>query len=635
VHAGVECARTTRGRAAVWIEDAAAAAAAGTAVLLFACLWSERPAAVVVDIAARVVFTEAPWPALGDALAAATADLAGLAYEPTIVTACAVTLRHLRSRCATLWPGATVDDDDVRALAADALDALDAACGHPAAMAASGGRPAPLIAAVDGLCTSIELLSNALLAPRGPTVCRPVPHVWLERASRAAAAGDGGDGAGASAGSAAAGAGDVDVPGAGAPMPWRHGTMAAALAAAPTRATWQGWLSAAMPVSAAAPVAAGEGRSSSGGGDGTTASRINVGAVCDSIARLPRDAVVLLHWLAVVAPVKLLRLPPSAVASGHGGRTEAYCLVRGPVSRLLYETAWAAHLDHGGPATGSRADTDADADAGACLGVWRTLESGVAAGAAAEHGWYTEVGGGPRGCEPDSAGATAALLLHGTSSDNAFAVLQLGLRSMSGTRLQRNGAIYGDGIYTVNDVDVALGFASATGAMWAASRVGASAPTSTAAAAGGAGGARAAADGLAALCSVSAPCDLQVVVGMYGVAAPDNRVLRNGNDVRGSRLPPASYVVVPSAAHLRPVMALVRRGGGGGDGAADGGGGDGSGSGSGGGAASASPPPQQVAPQPQPPRALIRIPVSSLIIALAVLLGALWCRSRFGTTSRW
>eukprot|EP00004_Rigifila_ramosa_P007038 TRINITY_DN1795_c0_g2_i1.p1 TRINITY_DN1795_c0_g2~~TRINITY_DN1795_c0_g2_i1.p1 ORF type:complete len:719 (+),score=140.34 TRINITY_DN1795_c0_g2_i1:179-2158(+) len=47
---------------------------------------------------------------------------------------------------------------------------------------------------------------------------------------------------------------------------------------------------------------------------------------------------------------------------------------------------------------------------------------------------------------------------HGTSFENIYSILRNGLRSLSSTRLQRNGAAYGAGVYFSNSAQYALGY---------------------------------------------------------------------------------------------------------------------------------------------------------------------------------
>ena len=55
---------------------------------------------------------------------------------------------------------------------------------------------------------------------------------------------------------------------------------------------------------------------------------------------------------------------------------------------------------------------------------------------------------------------------HGTPLENAFSILQTGLRNMSGTRGMQSGAIFGDGIYLAESIDVAKQFTSFSTEIW-------------------------------------------------------------------------------------------------------------------------------------------------------------------------
>ena len=57
------------------------------------------------------------------------------------------------------------------------------------------------------------------------------------------------------------------------------------------------------------------------------------------------------------------------------------------------------------------------------------------------------------------------MAFHGTSSENAFSVLQNGLKSFSNTRQMRSGAIFGDGVYFCEDHKVAKTFAQSVGSV--------------------------------------------------------------------------------------------------------------------------------------------------------------------------
>eukprot|EP01138_Halocafeteria_seosinensis_P012338 gb/GECG01012607.1/.p1 GENE.gb/GECG01012607.1/~~gb/GECG01012607.1/.p1 ORF type:complete len:623 (+),score=54.56 gb/GECG01012607.1/:1-1869(+) len=59
----------------------------------------------------------------------------------------------------------------------------------------------------------------------------------------------------------------------------------------------------------------------------------------------------------------------------------------------------------------------------------------------------------------------ATVAFHGSSSENAFSIIQNGLKSFSHTRQMRSGAIFGDGVYFCNAHKVAKSFAASTGSV--------------------------------------------------------------------------------------------------------------------------------------------------------------------------
>lgn len=63
-----------------------------------------------------------------------------------------------------------------------------------------------------------------------------------------------------------------------------------------------------------------------------------------------------------------------------------------------------------------------------------------------------------------------AVAFHGTSGANLHSILVEGLRPMSGTRQQRNGDAFGDGIYLSKCAQVAYGFAESA-PTWGRSRL--------------------------------------------------------------------------------------------------------------------------------------------------------------------
>jgi poly [ADP-ribose] polymerase 6/8 len=62
---------------------------------------------------------------------------------------------------------------------------------------------------------------------------------------------------------------------------------------------------------------------------------------------------------------------------------------------------------------------------------------------------------------------------HGSSMENWHAILRQGLRNLSGTDLQRNGAAYGSGVYMAKDSSTSFGY-SRVGRSWSNSKFGTS-----------------------------------------------------------------------------------------------------------------------------------------------------------------
>ena len=63
------------------------------------------------------------------------------------------------------------------------------------------------------------------------------------------------------------------------------------------------------------------------------------------------------------------------------------------------------------------------------------------------------------------------IVFHGTSFDHLHAILCQGLRVQSGTALQRNGAVYGPGIYMADEPRVAWGYATVSSGGWKSSKL--------------------------------------------------------------------------------------------------------------------------------------------------------------------
>eukprot|EP01018_Ginkgo_biloba_P036000 Gb_24116 [translate_table: standard] len=64
----------------------------------------------------------------------------------------------------------------------------------------------------------------------------------------------------------------------------------------------------------------------------------------------------------------------------------------------------------------------------------------------------------PTKFEMAKADSGSIIAFHGTSAENLHSIMRCGLLNLSNTTLQRNGAIFGEGIYLSTDIRVALSF---------------------------------------------------------------------------------------------------------------------------------------------------------------------------------
>jgi hypothetical protein len=154
----------------------------------------------------------------------------------------------------------------------------------------------------------------------------------------------------------------------------------------------------------------------------------------DEGKRMSLMGLYLLHWLLLLAPVRLVKKDKPLEAA-----VLAKMAFKG---RLGQEKCSYFHLIHGAANPHSLPSlADLPKSLPWDIGSWEKSgeyrESGVSSGPLY---WF-----------------------HGTSSELAYTILQLSLRNMSGSRREANGSMLGSGIYLSNDPSVCQEFASATG----------------------------------------------------------------------------------------------------------------------------------------------------------------------------
>jgi len=90
-----------------------------------------------------------------------------------------------------------------------------------------------------------------------------------------------------------------------------------------------------------------------------------------------------------------------------------------------------------------------------------TLVSSSTVGSVNVHSFFLDGGTSPRFADLAARGGTE-IAFHGTAPDSAWAILNGGLRNMSGTAQAKHGAAFGDGLYLARSREVALHFARST-----------------------------------------------------------------------------------------------------------------------------------------------------------------------------
>lgn len=326
-------------------------------------------------------------------------------------------------RCAVAWPPETRFGS---ALLRAALirETTEASSTMARLWCVLGGAPfcvdpsaAAVAAVVEGFAVSALLLNIAAVSSRAPVVCEPLPPCFLSGASRCA----------------------VGARAALAQQPWSPGD-GASFDVAALGVAMQG-------VAAVLSASLADGAETAGGAippawpsetrweepslqipRATSSADLDrcIRGLSNALYAAPVETLLLLHWLAVLAPVFLL--PPPSGAGGAGA----------PPLRVLGGAGGSAlrrySLHAGLPLIGR------GLSAAAVLAEpsWDRAALGM-------HGLVTvpvtpPPASGLTGAVPTGAPA-AAPLLHGTPTENAFRIVQGGLRSQSGTRHEASGAM--------------------------------------------------------------------------------------------------------------------------------------------------------------------------------------------------
>jgi len=515
-HYSPVCHGSTRLQSTCWIEHVELSTDEHIATVQLCCLWSCVPIELCVEIASGVVFSPddecsvAVTRLVDFVNAELVSRLDGSPSSPSAGSGPALRVARVLKRAklfaAALWPdihdgGVGMAGESRTALESATLGALWAHAAAPLRGAAAD--------VLSGCCTLATLLSNAALSPKKAFACNPLPprfdaQLRVSRTELGA------------------------LLASGRPVP-------DSVAGPCARASEQllEALSFFAPLATAVHLQA---------HDATELQR--------AVRALPSPALYLLHWMLMLAPVRLVQRrcgdskSPMAVSDGGGGvacdRTTSdavayFAVVHSGLSRFA----------------GASGVAPAGACAGCCeCGPGATLAARAWDGLAAQaFGEYA------RACEPHSSSSPAsrrcccasadrsvARWYHGTASDMVFSLLQGGLRPMSGTRRERTGAMFGPGCYLTNSLAVALQFAAGTGVTL---------PLIGRDAAG--------VDSLPGL----QKAELRCVCEFAAVAHPDNELYRNGREIshelqqaadacgrRRAQPPDATYLVVKDAGHL-------------------------------------------------------------------------------------
>ena len=536
-----------RGVAPVWLEAGAVHAGDGTICLTFCALHRVRGRQIMLDTQSCLVYAPPedgaqPCPQLESALAevnaAALAELGGT--PPGVVTTIARLIKRLQAPAlfAALWPPPSLTPpivpppSDAPFSRAAVVRSVLALANHPLVVASAplAVDEAPRVTDVlAGLSLHVGLFLTAAYTLRRQVVCSPLP-AWM-LAETGGGSGGGGGGSSSSAGHTHQSASTSVI---GSMRQINERAVEAALGGMPRLA---------LPPSTA-----------TGGGSVTSSLEA-------LFSRTPEASLYLLYYQLVLAPSHLVRerrgVLPTAVAAAAveapAGATTAplgvsFLVIHGPWPESWVSTLTPPQRSEVTVASLLHAATAAVDDlpppgpaAPPCLPLWD-------AAAEAKHGTYGTASGAP------------TPLFHGTPPENAYSILSNGLRSLSGTRHESSGAVFGDGVYFSADRFVCRQFARVAGTTWGLMgdlfSVGA---TSTAAAPSSTPAPRSSAGGGGGCTAPTQPVTFSTLFECEVIAAPTNTIapaLAHGSPpVRMTNgytsLPPFGYVVVGDPSLVR------------------------------------------------------------------------------------
>ena len=536
LHNGSAIAASRRGASPVWLEAACFNASDSAIVLRFVNSRAELPFLdVSVDNLTGLVYSAEGYvhPELDTALSRINAKLCGSA-SVSLMQLAALLAKELGTMSEPAWHGSRgAGATPAKALSyaavlsSDINSAMRCLAAHPSL---SDKQPdEKLLSTLRGLGVHIALLSNALQTLRRHLVCHPVPFAFLAKS-----AGGGGGGAGILLSSLPGGQQQASL--LGSQRDFDAGALMSAIKGIP-----------ALP------------------------QLLKLVQKPDSLVVLSRESLILLHWLCCMAPVRIVHTGgiSGSSSSSHttvveGAVADRYAVVHGPPPS---DWLCCAHNDTDSTCRSSRGGSACRCD-GTGIRLWDCA-------AAAKHGLLTD----STSVQP----GRPLALYHGSASENAYSILCNGLRSLSGTRHEASGSIFGGGAYVTNELAVAQQFAKPTGVMWdgldcAPARASAAASSSSGSArpggvnelppslvSGSGGGSMRLSSAAHDTCATSAPCKISPIFICQAIAAPDICAYKAGNKVPrtdggSGGIPSGCYLVVPDPqSHLRVTGLMVLR----------------------------------------------------------------------------